>query len=151
MDSPRVYRGLLLVGMGLRSLFMAVLLFGVIIYGVYVGELSFDLAKLLDARLLIILLPSYAAFAGIWLRKRWGAALAVVSCLLDTFWWGWVASYAMRRYGDISLFAPEYAFLSVFYGATLVLAVLEFMKLRSTRIQPSASSQISGLRLGEQA
>jgi hypothetical protein len=74
--------GLLLVGTGLRSLFMALLVFGILVYNVFWGGLAFDLVRLLDACLLVIVLPSFAAFAGILLRKRWGLVLAVASYLL---------------------------------------------------------------------
>lgn len=67
-----VWWGLLLVGTGLRSLFMALLVFGVIIYSVFWGGLAFDLTRLVDARLLVIVLPSFAAFVGVWRGRRWG-------------------------------------------------------------------------------
>ena len=135
----RLRRRLLLVGTGLRSVAMFVLLFGVLLLRVAQGAVALDAFRVFDPRLLVIVLPGFVAFAGIWLRRRWGAALAVASCLLDTFWWGWVASYATRRFGDISPFMPEYAFFSVFYGALLVLAVWEFKKLGAARIQPLPS------------
>jgi hypothetical protein len=96
-----VVRGLLLVETGLRSLFMALLLFGVIIYGVVSGNLSMDLTRLLDARLLIIVVPGFVAFVGVWLRRRWGPVFAVASSLLDLLWWVWLASWAVRQYGGI--------------------------------------------------
>jgi uncharacterized membrane protein len=80
----RLARGLLLVGTGLRSLFMALLVFGVLVYSVFWGGLAFDLARLVDTRLLVIVLPSFAAFVGVWLGRRWGSVLAVVSFLPRT-------------------------------------------------------------------
>jgi len=127
-------RRLLIVGTGLRSVAMFVMLFGVLLLRVAQGAVAIDAFRVFDPRLLVIVLPGFAAFAGVWLRRRWGALLAVATCLLDMFWWGWVASYATRRYGDISLFAPEYAFFAVFYGATMVFALMEFKQLSSIRI-----------------
>ncbi len=135
----RLRRRLLLVGTGLRSVAMFVLLFGVLLFRVVQGDVDLDVFRVFDPRLLVIVLPGFAAFVGVWLGRRWGAALAVGSCLLDTFWWGWVAGYATRRYGDISPFMPEYAFVSVFYGAVIVLAVWEFKKLGAAGIQPRPS------------
>jgi hypothetical protein len=135
----RLRRRLLLVGTGLRSVAMFVLLFGVLLLGVVQGDVDLDVFRVFDPRLLVIVLPGFVAFAGVWLGRRWGAALAVASCLIDTFWWGWVAGYATRRYGGISLFMSEYAFFSVFYGAVIVLAVWEFKKLGAAGIQPLSS------------
>lgn len=122
----RLTRRLLLVGTGLQSLSMAVLVFGVIVYGVFWGGLNFDLARLVDARLLVIVLPGFAAFAGIWLKRKWGPVLAVVSSLLDLLWWGWVAFYAMRHFGGIGAFLPEYIFFALFYGSMVILAIKEY-------------------------
>jgi hypothetical protein len=129
-----VWRGLLLVGTGLRSLFMALLVFGVLVYNVFWGGLAFDLARLFDLRLLAIVLPGFAAFAGIWLRRRWGPVLAIVTVLLDLFWWGWLAFWVTRRFGGIDAFLTEYAFFAVFYGGILVLAVIEFKRLGNGKI-----------------
>jgi len=130
----RLTRRLLLVGTGLRSVAMFVLLFGVLLLRVVQGSVALDSLRVFDARLLLIVSPGFAAFAGIWLRRRWGAALAIASCLLDLFWWGWLAAYTTRRYGDITPFAPEYAFFAVFYGVTMVLALLEFKRLAPIRV-----------------
>jgi len=125
----RLTRRLLLVGTGLRSIAMSMLLFGVLLMQVARGGVSLDPLRVFDPRLLLIVLPGFAAFIGIWLRRRWGAVLALATCLLDMFWWGWVAGYASRRYGDITPFASEYVFFSVFYGATIVLAAIQFRQL----------------------
>jgi hypothetical protein len=130
----RLTRRLLLVGTGLRSVAMFVLLFGVLLLRVAEGSVALDPLRVFDPRLLLIVVPGFAAFAGIWLRRRWGAALAVASCLLDLFWWGWLAAYTTRRYGDITPFTAEYVFFSVFYGAMLVLAVLEYRRLSPVRL-----------------
>jgi len=122
-------RRLLIVGTGLRSVAMFVLLFGVLLLRVAQGAVAMDAFRVFDLRLLVIVLPGFAAFAGIWLRRRWSALLAVTTCLLDMFWWGWIAFYATRRYGDISLFAPEYAFFSVIYGSIFLFAVKEYQNL----------------------
>jgi hypothetical protein len=124
-----VWRGLLLVGTGLRSLFMALLVFGVLVYSVFWGRLAFDLALLVDARLLVIVLPFFAAFAGIWLRRKWGPVLAVVSSLLDLLWWGWVAFFAARRFGGLEAFLPKYAFFALFYGSMILLSIKEYRNL----------------------
>jgi hypothetical protein len=129
----KLTRRLLLVGTGMRSVAMFVLLFGVLLLRVVQGSVALDPLRVFDPRLLLIVLPGFAAFAGIWLRRRWGAALAVASCLLDLFWWGWLAAYTTRRYGDITPYATEYAFFSVFYGAMIVLAVLEYKRLSPAR------------------
>ncbi len=129
-------RRLLLVGVGLRSVAMFVLLFGVLLLRVAQGSVAIDPLRVFDPRLLVIVLPGFVAFAGVWLRRWWGAALVVASCLLDLFWWGWLAAYATRRYGDLTPFAPEYMFFAVFYGATMVLALLEFRRLAPVRIYP---------------
>lgn len=126
VDDSGVYRGMLLAGTGLRSLFMTVLVFGVIVYSVFWGGLAFDLTRLVDARLFVIVLPSFAAFAGVWLRRRWGPVLAVVSSLLDLLWWGWVAFYAARRFGDAMVFLPEYAFFALFYGSMVILVIKKY-------------------------
>jgi len=136
----RLMRRLLLVGTGLRSVAMFTLLFGVLLLKVAQGTVAIDPLRVFDPRLLVIVLPGFAAFAGIWLRLRWGAALAVASCLLDLFWWGWLVAYTTRRYGDITPFAPEYAFFAVFYGATIILAVMEFKRLAPVRIYAKTST-----------
>jgi hypothetical protein len=130
----RLTRRLLLVGTGLRSVAMFVLLFGVLLLRVAEGSVALDPLRVFDPRLLLIVVPGFAAFSGIWLRRRWGAALAVASCLLDLFWWGWLVAYTTRRYGDITPFTGEYVFFSVFYGAMIVLAVLEFRRLSPVRL-----------------
>jgi hypothetical protein len=129
----RLTRRLLLVGVGLRSVAMFVLLFGVLLFYVAQGSVAIDPIRVFDLRLLVIVAPGFAAVAGLWLRRRWGAVLAVASCLLDLFWWGWLAAYTTRRYGGITPYATEYAFFSVFYGAMIVLAVLEYRRLSPVR------------------
>jgi hypothetical protein len=56
-----VWRGLLLVGTGLRSLFMALLVFGVIIYSVFWGGLAFYAARRFGG--VGAFLPEYVFFA----------------------------------------------------------------------------------------
>jgi hypothetical protein len=125
----RLTRRLLLVGTGLRSVAMFVLLFGVLLMRVAQGSVALDPLRVFDPRLLLIVLPGFAAFAGIWVRRSWGAALAVASCLLDLFWWGWLAAYTNRRYGDLTPFTLEYAFFAIFYGTMITLALVEYRRL----------------------
>ena len=58
----------------------------------------------------------------------------MVSSLLDLLWLGWVAFFAARRFGGIEAFLPEYAFFALFYGITMILALVEYRRLASMRI-----------------
>jgi hypothetical protein len=80
----------------------------------------------------VIVLPSFAAFASVWLRRRWGSALAIASCLLDVFRWEWLANYAARRFGGIDAYVPEYVFFALFYGSMILLAIKEYKHLTMT-------------------
>ena len=79
--------------------------------------------------LLLVVLPSLVAFVGVWLGRRWGSVLAVVSSLLDLLWWRWVAFYAARRFGGVGAFLPEYVFFALFYGSMILLAIKEYRNI----------------------